>query len=364
MEKPALLQSGIHCKILVSADIDVLATHTTGFGKEVRGMRIVQFVDVDGKRRLGIARDIETVDMLAGVQTVYGLAQQAIQQQIPLIALLEQHPVAQRIDYTRLADEGRLLPPLDHPDPAHMLVTGTGLTHLGSANARDSMHQAQSQALTDSMKMFQIGLEGGKPAPGEVGAQPEWFYKGDGRWVVPPYGTLVSPAFALDGGEEPEIVGLYIIGPDGVPYRAGFALGNEFSDHVLERQNYLYLAHSKLRPCSFGPELLLGELPTDIHGVSRILREGHVLWEKPFLSGEDNMSHTIANLEHHHFKYSQFRQPGDVHVHFFGTATLSFADGTRLEDGDVVEIAAPDFGRPLWNRIAVAAADPFTVPLL
>ena len=337
-------------------------------------MRVVQFVDADGKRRVGIVRDLETIDMLVGVRTVYGLAQQAIQKQMTLIALLEQHTLARSIDYTALVDEKRLLPPIDHSDPAHMLITGTGLTHLGSADARDRMHKAQPQALagsaltdsvlTDSMKMFQIGLEGGKPEPGEVGVQPEWFYKGDGRWVVPPYGTLVSPVFALDGGEEPEIVGLYVVGPDCLPYRVGFALGNEFSDHVMERQNYLYLAHSKLRPCSFGPELLLGELPGDIRGVSRILRGDRVIWEKPFLSGEDNMSHTVANLEYHHFKYSQFRQRGDVHVHFFGTATLSFADGIRLEDGDSVEIAAPDFGRPLRNRVAVAVDDPFTVTLL
>lgn len=327
-------------------------------------MRIVQFIDADGKRRVGIVRDVETVDMLAGVQTVYGLAQQAIQQQMTLTALLEQQ-ATRPVAYGTLVEEGRLRLPLDHPDPAHMLVTGTGLTHLGSADTRDRMHKSQSAAPTDSMKMFQIGLEGGKPAPGTVGAQPEWFYKGDGRWVVPPYETLVSPAFALDGGEEPEIVGLYLIGLDGVPYRVGFALGNEFSDHVMERQNYLYLAHSKLRPCSFGPELLLGELPKDIRGVSRILREGYVLWERPFLSGEDNMSHFIANLEYHHFKYSQFRQPGDVHVHFFGTATLSFADDIRLADGDIVEIAVPDFGRPLRNHVVVAtAAAPFTMALL
>lgn len=327
-------------------------------------MRIVQFVDEVGKRRVGIVRDVETVDMLVGTRTVYALAQQAIQKRMTLTTLLEQHTIARSVAYAVLADEGRLLPPLDHPDPAHMLVTGTGLTHLGSADARDKMHKAQPETPTDSMKMFQLGLEGGKPAPGEVGVQPEWFYKGDGSWVVPPYGTLVSPAFALDGGEEPEIAGLYVIGPDGAPCRVGFALGNEFSDHVMERQNYLYLAHSKLRPSAFGPELLLGDLPGDIRGVSRILRDGRVLWEKPFLSGEDNMSHTIANLEYHHFKYPQFRRPGDVHVHFFGTATLSFADGIRLESGDVIEIEAPEFGHPLRNRLTLAADDDFTITLL
>ena len=327
-------------------------------------MRIVQFVDEEGKRRVGIARDADTVDMLVGTRTVYGLAQQAIQKGMTLATLLGQHTIARRVAYATLADEERLLPPLDHPDPAHMLITGTGLTHLGSADARDKMHKAQPEALTDSMKMFQIGLEGGKPAPGEVGSQPEWFYKGDGSWVVAPYQTLVSPPFAQDGGEEPEIVGVYVISPDGAPCRVGFALGNEFSDHVMERQNYLYLAHSKLRPCAFGPELLLGDLPRDIRGVSRILRDGGVIWEKPFLSGEENMSHTVANLEHHHFKYPQFRRPGDVHIHFFGTATLSFADGIRLESGDEIEIGAPDFGRPLRNRVVLAAENDFSMMLL
>jgi hypothetical protein len=324
-------------------------------------MRIVQFVDEERKRRVGIARDAETVDTLVGTWTVYALAQQAIQRRMTLCALLEQHDIARRMAYSALVDERRLLLPLDHPDPAHMLVTGTGLTHLGSADARDRMHKAQLETLTDSMKMFQLGLEGGKPAPGVVGVQSEWFYKGDGSWVVPPYGALISPSFALDGGEEPEIVGLYVIGPDSAPYRVGFALGNEFSDHVMERQNYLYLAHSKLRPSAFGPELLLGDLPKDIRGVSRVLRDGHVIWEKPFLSGEDNMSHTVANLEHHHFKYPQFRRPGDVHVHFYGTATLSFADGVRIEAGDEIEIEALEFGRPLRNRVASPIDNNFDV---
>ncbi|MCZ2500469.1 GguC protein, partial [Xylophilus sp. Kf1] len=113
--------------------------------------------------------------------------------------------------------------------------------------------------------------------------------------------------------------------PDGRPFRLGFALANEFSDHVTERGNYLWLAHSKLRVASFGPELRVGELPADVRGTSRLVRDGAVIWEKPFLSGEANMSHSLANLEHHHFKYDLFRRPGDVHVHFFGTATLSFA---------------------------------------
>jgi hypothetical protein len=186
--------------------------------------------------------------------------------------------------------------------------------------------------------------------------QPEWFYKGDGSIIVAPEGDMPLPDFALDGGEEPEIAGIYLNGPDGRPHRLGFALGNEYSDHVTERQNYLYLAHSKLRHCSIGPELRTGALPPTLSGESRISRGNEIVWRKPFLSGEGNMSHTIANLEFHHFKYALFRRPGDLHVHYFGTATLSFADGIKPQPGDVFEIEMAEFGAPLRNRLAPAAA--------
>ena len=158
--------------------------------------------------------------------------------------------------------------------------------------------------------MFKMGLEGGKPAKGKAGVQPEWFYKGDGRWLIGPGDTLERPAYALDGGEEPEVAGIYMIDDKGKPWRLGYALGNEYSDHVMERQNYLYLAHSKLRQSAIGPELRLGPLPAHVDGMSRIYRKGEMIWEKPFLTGEANMSHTLANLEFHHFKYEPFRQPG------------------------------------------------------
>jgi hypothetical protein len=218
------------------------------------------------------------------------------------------------------------------------------------------MHrEAQAAAQqTDSMRIFLEGVEGGKPAAGEVGQQPEWFYKGDGSQLVGPGEPLFMPHFAKDGGEEPELAGIYLIGPDGTPFRLGLALANEFSDHVTERHNYLWLAHSKLRQAALGPELLVGTPPEGIEGTSRIVRDGATLWEKPFLSGEANMSHSLANLEHHHFKYDLFRRPGDIHVHFFGTATLSFSDQVRTQVGDVFEIEAAPFTLPLRNPLARA----------
>jgi hypothetical protein len=208
--------------------------------------------------------------------------------------------------------------------------------------------------MTDSMKMFKWGLEGGKPADGAIGVAPEWFYKGDGHCVVAPEQPLELPAYALDGGEEVEVVGLYVIGDGGEVLRVGFALGNEYADHVMERQNYLYLAHSKLRQCAYGPELLVGALPKSVAGRARLLREGREIWAEDWLSGEDNMCHSIGNLEHHHFKYREFRQPGDVHVHFFGAATGSFTKKIETRIGDLFEISAPAFGRPLRNPIGPA----------
>ena len=330
-------------------------------------MRLVQFWARDGRRAVASLSDDGHGRVIQGVVSTYELASRAIAQKSSLKALVERLGFLEEVDIRAALAEGRVLPPLDHPDdPAHLVVTGTGLTHLGSAQGRDSMHKDLSDAakLTDSMKMFKLGLEGGKPAQGQEGAQPEWFYKGDGGSLVSPEGAFSSPAFAQDGGEEPEIVGLYLIGPDGMPHRLGFALGNEFSDHVTEKFNYLWLAHSKLRQCSYVPELRTGPLPAAVTGRSRIRRGNEIVFDQAFLSGETNMSHTIANLEAHHFKYAGFRRPGDVHAHFFGTATLSFSAGVQTLPGDVFEIEADAFVFPLRNRLGAAAPVPVKVASL
>ncbi|TPE48537.1 AraD1 family protein [Amaricoccus solimangrovi] len=305
-----------------------------------------------------IAREGEAARLVPGIGSIYDLATRAIAEDRPIRDVLPAGGEA--VDLLALLERDALDVPLRHPEPARMFLTGTGLTHTGSASARDAMH-TNPEGMSDSMKMFRMGIEGGKPEQGKVGVQPEWFYKGTGALAVAPGDPLTSPAFALDGGEEPEIAGFYLIDGDGRPRRVGFTLANEFSDHVLERMNYLFLAHSKLRPASFGPELLVGDLPHDIRGTSRVIRDGKAIFEAPFLSGEANMSHTVANLEHHHFKYDLFRQPGDLHVHMFGTATLSFAEGVRTEPGDVFEISAPEFGLPLRNPLAIAGDDAETV---
>lgn len=327
--------------------------------------RLAQLHSAGGETGVAVTRDGST-HRVSGATSIYALAQEAIAARVSLEQLVARRGSSgASIDLEQQLTAGQVQSPIGHPDSVRLWLTGTGLTHLGSAEARDRMH-ARSQAAdaSDSLKMFRMGLEGGKPRGEDPGVQPEWFYKGDGSALVAPEAPLPSPAFALDGGEEPEVAGIYLIGNDGTPHRLGYALANEFSDHVMERQNYLYLAHSKLRPAAIGPELLLGELPRSIHGTARIRRGGAVLWEKGFLTGEDNMSHDLRNLEYHHFKYPMFRRPGDVHVHFFGTATLSFVDGVKARDGDVFEIEAAPFGLPLRNPLRTMSPAPVRISSL
>jgi hypothetical protein len=317
-------------------------------------MRLVQGI-LDGKRFIAVSED-GMLRLLEGPATLYALALEAIESGGHLKDAVAAKLGSRRFPFAEVAAAGGLLPPIDHPDPAHCWVTGTGITHIGSATGRDQMHSgvsADGGSLSDSMRMFQLGLAGGKPAANAIGVQPEWFYKGDGTCVVPPGAPLAMPSFALSGAEEAEIVGVYLIGPDGTPWRLGFCLGNEFSDHEIEKENYLYGAHSKLRSCSIGPEMLLGDLPQHLEGSSRVYRGSDLIWEGRFLSGESNMSHSIRNLEYHHFKYAMFRRPGDVHCHFLGAAVFSYAEGIRPCPGDEFEIEVRSFGAPLRNPLTV-----------
>jgi hypothetical protein len=325
-------------------------------------LALIQYRSATGLRGVAAIRDGGAPVTVPGAVSTRELAQRACRASSTLALMVEASGPGVPLDLAAV----ELLTPIDHADPAHLVLSGTGLTHLGSAEERDRMHRAASDAPhhSDSMKMFLLGVAGGKPPAGERGAQPEWFFKGDGSCLVAPGAPLCSPEFALDAGEEPEIAGIYLIAEDGRPMRLGYALANEFSDHVTERHNYLWLAHSKLRPAALGPELLLGQLPAQVQGTSRILRDEQVIWEKSFVSGEANMSHSIRNLEQHHFKYANFRRPGDVHVHFFGTGTLSFSDGVKTRAGDVFEISAPPFTLPVRNPIRHALTPDFTIGAL
>jgi hypothetical protein len=319
--------------------------------------RLIQ-IKKDDVRRVALV-DEPNVRLLKDCHSIYELAQIAFDSGKELGELAQskvQHE-NDSIEYNILYSgdsEWRLLPPIDQPeDPARCLLSGTGLTHIGSARDRQSMHANAGEQVTDSMKIYRWGVEGGRPEPGCIGISPEWFHKGTGSALRAHGEPLEIPPYAEDGGEEAEIAGIYEISRDGHPFRIGMAVGNEFSDHQFEKKNYLYLAASKLRTCALGPELVVDYEFGSVPVTATIFRDGNTLWSKTFRTGEREMCHSLQNIEHHHFKFEAHRRPGDVHVHFFGTDCLSFGDQIRLKDGDVMQIFAQGYGRPLRNPARV-----------
>jgi hypothetical protein len=316
-------------------------------------MRLIQ-LNGPGGRRVGIVEDATI--RLTSAESVYVLALAALHSGMTLAQAAAASAGSELVDYDRIYLENspwQVLPAIDHPfEATRCMVSGTGLSHLRSAANRQAMHASTPQ-VTDSMRMYQWGVEGGRPAPGEIGVSPEWFYKGTGDNLRAHNQPLDVPPYAEDGGEEPEIAGIYVIDAEGMPRRIGMAAGNEFSDHVFERKNYLYLASSKLRTCALGPELALDADFSLVRGEVAIERAGKVLWKKAIQTGESAMCYSLANMEHHHFKFEGHRRPGDLHVHFFGADAFSFGEGIRLVDGDVMQVRWDGFGRALRNTVRV-----------
>src|SRR5262245_16533548 len=138
-------------------------------------LRVVQISHPRHGRRIAVVSEPH-LRLLPFESTIYELALSAIAAKQPLRAALEAADRGEFLVYDEIyhgRSEWQLLAPIDHPEPSRCFVTGTGLTHKASAENRQSMHVddrkgrtalAAAPPLTDSMKMFQIGLEGGRPA--------------------------------------------------------------------------------------------------------------------------------------------------------------------------------------------------------
>ena len=104
-------------------------------------MRLVQFLTPNGGRAMAaVMEGGSRLQMVEDTPRVYDLALEAGRNNSSLEALVASRLGNRWVDYDEIVQQKRLLPPIDHPDPAHCFVTGTGLTHLGSAQARDAMH--------------------------------------------------------------------------------------------------------------------------------------------------------------------------------------------------------------------------------
>lgn len=321
-------------------------------------MNLIQLQHPSLGRRVALVQEPVVILLDPSVSSTYQLSMECIASNKSMMESIEKNLTSQRFDYSTLYEsrgEWKMLPPIDCPDePIKCMLSGTGLTHKASAANRQKMHeQEKGQTLTDSMKMYLWGEEGGKPGPNKIGIQPEWFYKGNGLNLKGHRELLIVPSYGDDGGEEPEIAGVYLISEKSIPHRLGFVQANEFSDHVMERKNYLYLAPSKVRNCSIGPELVLDARFDSIPGTVSVFRGGKSYWSKPIRTGEEAITHSLENLEYHHFKYEQHRIPGQLHIHFFGADAFSFGENIKLQQGDEMHVSFQNMGRPLINPIAI-----------
>lgn len=332
-------------------------------------MRLIQLHHPQKGRRVAVVHEPDLHFINADFPTSYHLVQEIAEQGHSAESFINAQLSDELLSYDAVyqGDETwSILPAFDHPNnPLECILSGTGLTHKASAENRQKMHEKMQSTddMTDSMEMYLWGEDGGKPAEGEIGVQPEWFYKGNGTALRGHNAALPVPPYADDGGEEPELAGIYYISSEGKPVRVGFAVANEFSDHVMEKKNYLYLAPSKLRSPAIGPELVIGKDFTDIPGKVSVFRDEDLLWSKAIKTGDKNMSHSLRNLEYHHFKYEQHRTPGLVHIHFFGADAFSFGEGITLRDGDIMEVSFEGFGRPLRNPIEISQEKEKPIPV-
>ncbi len=183
--------------------------------------------------------------------------------------------------------------------------------------------------MTDSMRMFRAGVEGGRPGAGRDRRRAGMVLQGDGHDPARPTASRCPcrpmPRMAARRRRSP---GVYLIDAGGRPRRIGMAMGNEFSDHKFEKKQ---LPESRRlqdsAPARSARSWWSIRSFESVPGTVTIERAGRVLWSKAIATGEEEMCHSLANIEHHHFKFETHRRPGDVHVHYYGAHSLSFGDG-------------------------------------
>src|SRR5689334_12212087 len=148
-------------------------------------LRLLQLNHPHHGRRVALVQE-DALILLTRHRSIHELALAAIDSRKSLAQFVPPLRSRRALDYGPIHagdSDWRLLPAFDHPaEPARCLVTGTGLTHKASVATRQAMHSGAKKkpVLSDSARMYQWGLEGGRPARGKIGVAPEWFYKGCG----------------------------------------------------------------------------------------------------------------------------------------------------------------------------------------
>jgi hypothetical protein len=287
--------------------------------------RLVQLDHPGFGRRVALV-DGADLHLLGTYRSIYQFAQVTLETGHRLRDILSTDLTGIALDYGpvwSLETEWRFLPSFDHPhETGRCLVSGAGLTHAATGSDRG----------------------------------PALFYKGSGLVLCAHGDPLAVPEFAAGGAEEAEVAAVYVVDRAGVPRRVGLTPGNEFCDPAQAEAHPAAHAHSKLRPCSIGPELWLDAAFEEISGAVSVRRGSEPLWSAELLTGNRHTRYPLEEIEASLFRHAGHRRPGDVHIHFLGSPATSYACGVRLQPGDEMMVAWEGFGRPLVNRFQRAAA--------
>ena len=314
-------------------------------------MRLVQLAGPDG-RRVALVEE-PRLRLLEGCRSVYDLASECLKEGV---SLPRGHRTARgptnsstTTPFMRAQSDWRICPSADVPsEPARCLVSGTGLTHKASAKNRDAMHAA-AQAVTDSTRMYQSGVEGGKPAPGRSGSRARVVLQGMRHGAAG--AQRAADCSGIRGGRRRGA------GSSGrVPDRCARARrGGSDSRWAMSFPITCWSARTiciwRPRNCAPAPSVRNSWwMAISIWCPERYRSNAasRILWSREIRTGESAMCHSLANIEHHHFKFEFHRRPGDLHIHFFGADAFSFGDGVaagrRRRDAGAL--------RRLWARAA------------
>ena len=286
------------------------------------GVLLSQVRREDGGVQVVARAGTEAYELATGA-SLYDLVLQGAAGGQDLKALVLDLGLRRAVDVRALCDEGRMLPPILHPDPARLHITGT------------------------------------------AGPQRERFQPATGDVLVGPGAPVTSPVDSDEGASEAGIAGIHVIAPGRcAPPRVGFRARQRLLRTIRHTSRTVFRETPSREPA---PGLVRGRGFWSPPCPPDRWQDPHTAaatrsWPRFPISGPARMPcrHGQPSTSARISAPTILLGPGDVHVHIFAAASLSLAPGFALRQDDLFETEAAPFGLPLWNPLSMAAS---AVPL-
>ena len=209
-----------------------------------------------------------------------------------------------------------------------------------AGHARSGRSRRRQKPVTDSMRMFRVGPCGGRPDRRRNRHCAGMVLQGRRRRAAAlPLRRSLFPRTQKTAAKKRRSPAIYLIDSQ-TARRTASACARAMSSpttnssgatiSILQAQSFAlqHRARTGRWPRLSAPST----------GEVSIERDGSRSGEERSRPAKKTCAHSLANLEHHHFKFAGHRQPGNVHVHFFGAHSLSFGEGIELKDGDWMQV--------------------------